>query len=154
MDAWRLKHVADQDTIKLLWKWKCIKLVTLLWYIMIHGQQNVKWIVILKLPAFVIVVEQTSVYTLNSNWSHCTNILLYSFFCSLCNIYSIILIEGLRLLVLCLYNEKLAFLYLFCRRFTCASGVIFKTLNVRCVRQHLWSSFSLNSGLLHIMLGI
>jgi hypothetical protein len=30
MDAWHPKHVEDQDTIK--WKWKCIKLVTLLWY--------------------------------------------------------------------------------------------------------------------------
>jgi hypothetical protein len=30
-----------------LWKWKCIKLVTSLWYIMIHGQQNVKntWVI-------------------------------------------------------------------------------------------------------------
>jgi hypothetical protein len=32
-----------QDTIKWLWKWKRIKLVTLLWYIMIHGQQNLKF---------------------------------------------------------------------------------------------------------------
>jgi hypothetical protein len=41
MDAWRRpKHVEDYDTIKCLWK--CIKLVTLLWYIMIHGQQNIK----------------------------------------------------------------------------------------------------------------
>jgi hypothetical protein len=31
MDAWRPKHVEDYDTIKCLWKWKCIKLVTLLW---------------------------------------------------------------------------------------------------------------------------
>jgi hypothetical protein len=36
------KHGEDQDTIK--WLWKCIKLVTLLWYIMTHGQQNVKFI--------------------------------------------------------------------------------------------------------------
>jgi hypothetical protein len=43
MDAWRPKHVEDQDTIKWLWKWKCIKLATLLWYIMIHGQKNVKF---------------------------------------------------------------------------------------------------------------
>jgi hypothetical protein len=42
MDAWRPKHVEDYDTIKFLWKWKCIKLVTLLRYIMIHGQQNNK----------------------------------------------------------------------------------------------------------------
>jgi hypothetical protein len=41
-DAWPPKHVEDQNTIKWLWKWTCIKLVTLLWYIMIHGQQNVK----------------------------------------------------------------------------------------------------------------
>jgi hypothetical protein len=40
MDAWRLKHVENYGTIKCLWK--CIKLVTLLWYIMIHGQQNIK----------------------------------------------------------------------------------------------------------------
>jgi hypothetical protein len=32
MDAWRPKHVEDQGTIKWLWKCKCIKLVTLLWY--------------------------------------------------------------------------------------------------------------------------
>jgi hypothetical protein len=25
-----------------VWKWKCIKFVTLLWYKMIHGQQNIK----------------------------------------------------------------------------------------------------------------
>jgi hypothetical protein len=39
------KHTSkdDQDTLKWLWKWKCIKLVTLLWYIMIHGQQNINW---------------------------------------------------------------------------------------------------------------
>jgi hypothetical protein len=30
MDAWRPKHLEDQDTIK--WLWKCIKLVILLWY--------------------------------------------------------------------------------------------------------------------------
>jgi hypothetical protein len=31
-DAWRPKHVEDYDTIQCLWKWKCIKLVTvLLW---------------------------------------------------------------------------------------------------------------------------
>jgi hypothetical protein len=43
MDAWRPKHVEDYDTIKCLWKWKCIKLGTLLWYIMIYGQQNIKF---------------------------------------------------------------------------------------------------------------
>jgi hypothetical protein len=32
MDAWRPKHVEDYDTIKCLWKWKCIKFVTLLCY--------------------------------------------------------------------------------------------------------------------------
>jgi hypothetical protein len=32
MDAWRPKHVQDNYTIKCLWKWKCIKLVTQLWY--------------------------------------------------------------------------------------------------------------------------
>jgi hypothetical protein len=42
MDAWHPKHVEAQDTIKWLWKWKCIKLVTFLWYIIIHCQQNVK----------------------------------------------------------------------------------------------------------------
>jgi hypothetical protein len=42
MDAWHPKHVEDYDTIKWLWKWKCIRLVTLLWYILIHGQQNIK----------------------------------------------------------------------------------------------------------------
>jgi hypothetical protein len=47
MDAWRPKHVEDYDAIKCLWLWKCIKLVTLLWYIMIHGQQNIKLILIL-----------------------------------------------------------------------------------------------------------
>jgi hypothetical protein len=46
MVAWRPKHVEDYDTIKCLWKWKCIKLVTLLWYIMIHGQQNIKFTVL------------------------------------------------------------------------------------------------------------
>jgi hypothetical protein len=49
MDAWRPKHVEDQDTIKWLWKRKCIKFVTLLWYIMIHGQQNVKFKVYLTI---------------------------------------------------------------------------------------------------------
>jgi hypothetical protein len=42
MDAWRPKHVEDYDTIKCLWKWKCIKFVGLLVYIMIHGQKNIK----------------------------------------------------------------------------------------------------------------
>jgi hypothetical protein len=42
----RPQHEEDQDTIKWLWKWKCIKLVTLLWYIMIHCQQNVKVVLI------------------------------------------------------------------------------------------------------------
>jgi hypothetical protein len=42
MDAWRPKHVEDYDTIKCLWKWKCIKLVPLLWYMIIHGQQSIK----------------------------------------------------------------------------------------------------------------
>jgi hypothetical protein len=38
----RASSVEDYDTIKCLWKWKCINFVTLLWYIMIHGQQNIK----------------------------------------------------------------------------------------------------------------
>jgi hypothetical protein len=42
MESWRLKHVEDYDT-KCLWKWKCIKLVAFLWYIMIHGQQKIKF---------------------------------------------------------------------------------------------------------------
>jgi hypothetical protein len=29
--------------LQVVWKWKCIKLVTLLWYIMIHGQRNIKY---------------------------------------------------------------------------------------------------------------
>jgi hypothetical protein len=33
------------NTIKWLWKWKCIKLVTLLWCLMIHGQQNIKFMI-------------------------------------------------------------------------------------------------------------
>jgi hypothetical protein len=34
MGAWRPKHVEDYDTIKCLWKLKCIKLVTLSeWYV-------------------------------------------------------------------------------------------------------------------------
>jgi hypothetical protein len=41
-DAWCPKHVEDYDTIKQSWKWKCIKLVTLLWYIMIHDQQHIR----------------------------------------------------------------------------------------------------------------
>jgi hypothetical protein len=38
MDAWRPKHVEDYDTIKCLWQWKwmCIKLVTLLWYVFLR----------------------------------------------------------------------------------------------------------------------
>jgi hypothetical protein len=44
MDAWHPKHAEDYDTIKWLWKWNCIKLVTLLWYITIHGQQNIKFV--------------------------------------------------------------------------------------------------------------
>jgi hypothetical protein len=32
MDAWHPKHVQDSDMIKWLWKWKCVKLVTLLWW--------------------------------------------------------------------------------------------------------------------------
>jgi hypothetical protein len=32
MDAWSPKHVEDQDTTKWLWKFMCIKLVTLQWY--------------------------------------------------------------------------------------------------------------------------
>jgi hypothetical protein len=42
MDAWHPKHVEVYDTIKCLWKWHCIKLVTLLWYIMIHSWQNIE----------------------------------------------------------------------------------------------------------------
>jgi hypothetical protein len=34
MGAWRPKHVEDYDTIKCLWKWKCMQLITLLWYIL------------------------------------------------------------------------------------------------------------------------
>jgi hypothetical protein len=49
MDAWRPTHVEDKDTIK--WLWKCIKLFTLLWYIMIHGQQNVKLLSFFSLSA-------------------------------------------------------------------------------------------------------
>jgi hypothetical protein len=33
MDAWRPKHVEDYNAIK--WKWKCVKLVTLLWFFII-----------------------------------------------------------------------------------------------------------------------
>jgi hypothetical protein len=33
MEALRPKHVEDYDTIKCLWKWKCVRLVTLLWYL-------------------------------------------------------------------------------------------------------------------------
>jgi hypothetical protein len=35
--------IIRRHTIKCLWKWKCIKLVMLLRYIMIHGQQNIKY---------------------------------------------------------------------------------------------------------------
>jgi hypothetical protein len=40
MDAWRPKHVENQDTVKWLWKLKCIKLVTLLWSICLLASQN------------------------------------------------------------------------------------------------------------------
>jgi hypothetical protein len=40
MDAWCPKHAEDQDTIKWLWKWKCIKLVTLLWFDLILSSHH------------------------------------------------------------------------------------------------------------------
>jgi hypothetical protein len=40
--SFRHADVADYDTIKCLWNLKRIKWVTLLWYIMIHGLQNIK----------------------------------------------------------------------------------------------------------------
>jgi hypothetical protein len=48
MDAWRPKHAEDEHTIKWLWMWKCIKLVTLLWYKIIHGQQNIKFALLIS----------------------------------------------------------------------------------------------------------
>jgi hypothetical protein len=66
MDAWRPKHVEDQDTIKWLWKWMCIKLVTLLWYgsvnliLLWYGRVNLIQEFVIKVP------HAFKAYSLNS----------------------------------------------------------------------------------------
>jgi hypothetical protein len=46
MDAWHPKQVEDYDTIKCLWKWKYIKLVTLLWLMYIYRETVYEWVVL------------------------------------------------------------------------------------------------------------